>query len=99
MIGQIARMYHFRFKSWHMKPVFKVVALALLILSIVLYVRGMHDGDYHYDRHGYYTGPDGVLHRESEAENNFFLFLLCVALLIVTAVLGFKKSRARIQVK
>lgn len=75
------------------------MAFALLVLSIVLYFPVMQDGNYHYDQHGYYTSPDGVLHREWESEKNFFRFLLSVALLLVTAFLGFKKSPARIQLK
>lgn len=99
MIGLVSCLYYFVFKSWRMKPVFRIMAFALLILSIFLYFPVMQDGNYPYDQHGYYTSADGVLHRESESEKNFFRFLLSVALLIVTAFFGFKKSPARIQLK
>ena len=83
----------------HMKTRFKIAAFALLVTTIILYLPVMRDGGYHYDQHGYYTGSDGVLRRESEAEKNFFLFLFSLMLLLLTAFLGFKKSRVRTQLK
>ncbi|MBE7172307.1 MAG: hypothetical protein INR73_17095 [Williamsia sp.] len=82
-----------------MKKGFKIAAFLLLIVSVALYFTVMREGNYQFDAHGFYTGPDGVLHRESAAEKNFFLLLLSIVLLLVTAFLGFKKSRSRIQLK
>ena len=83
----------------NMKKVFKAAAFTLLVVTIILYLTVMRDNGYQYDQHGYYTGSDGVLHRESESEKNFFLFLLSFILLLLTAFLGFRKSRARAQLK
>ena len=82
-----------------MKTAFKIAASLLLALTIVLYLPVMRDGNYPYNQHGFYTGPDGILYRESISEKKFFLFLLSASLLLVTAFLGFKKSRVPPQLK
>lgn len=82
-----------------MKKGFKITVFALLATTIFLYLPVMRDGSYHFDQHGYYTGPDGILHRESDAEKNFFLFLLSLILLLIMAFVWFKKSRDPVQLK
>lgn len=82
-----------------MKTGFKIAASALFVTTVILFFIYMQDGNYPYDRHGYYTGADGVLHREWEAEKKLSWFLLFLILSVLTTVLGFKKSRVRTQLK
>lgn len=82
-----------------MKTGFKIATVILLTITIIFFIILMQDGNYPYDQHGYYTGPNGVLYRESESEMKFFRFLFFLILPFVTAFLGLRKSRVRPQLK
>ena len=75
-----------------MKPFLKLTAAGLLFTTIILLFFVVKAWNYQFDQHGYYTGSDGIIHRESVSERNFFSLILSVLLLLVTAYTGFKKN-------
>lgn len=78
-----------------MKLVFQIVTFVLFVAAIILLVSVVREWNYQFDQHGYHTSADGMLHRESESERNFFLLVLSVLLLIPAIYISFKKSVVR----
>lgn len=82
-----------------MKRVFKILSVVLLLITMLFLLQVVREWNYQFDQHGYYTGADGVIHRESLAERNQFLLSVSVILLFFTAFYGFRNPKVRYETK